>query len=103
MRATRGLRFLPPTPHEPAVLFLLVLVWYGHGMARHGALDHGGHWAWHAQAWAGLAWGVPDPGRFIHAHSKGKVGWAALAGMARTVHRDGAKAGPAFKAGRLGG
>lgn len=47
--------------------------------------------AW-GMACAGLAWpGGPDPGRFIHAHSKGKVGWAALAGMARTVHRDGAK------------
>lgn len=54
MRATRGLRFLPPTPHEPAVLFLLLLVWYGHGMARHGALDHGG--IGHGMRRPGLAW-----------------------------------------------
>lgn len=60
--------------------------YYGMGVAWHGMA-----WQRHGP-WAGLAWlAGPHPGRFIHSRSKEKVGWAALARMAGTVHHDGAK------------
>jgi hypothetical protein len=89
MRATRGLPFLP-TPHEHAVL----LLWHGHGMA----------WAWTKEdvGWPGLG-ALTLADSFSHPGSpKGKSGMGCISRDGQdsgTVHRDGAKAGPALCAG----
>lgn len=73
MRATPGLPCLPT--HSSRTCRTVIMAWaWAWGMA------------WARKTWPGLAWLVAlTLARFIHAHPKGKVGWAALAGMTRTV------------------